>query len=89
VTAVVLQTPGSGASPGEIVQALRSRALSFAVFADALADSDKGAAAVAREEAVQLRCQAAVIEAMAALYDELGLQAQRWGEFAARLRRSS
>jgi hypothetical protein len=86
---MALHTPGSDASAGEIVQALRSRALSFAVFADALADSDKGTAAVAREEAVQLRCQAAVIEAMAALYDELGLQAQQWGEFAARLRGTS
>jgi hypothetical protein len=42
----------------------------------------------AREEAVQLQCQAAVIEAMAALYDELGLQAQQWNEFATRLRRT-
>jgi hypothetical protein len=79
---------GPDASQGEIVLALRTRALSFSVFADALVGSDSGAAAVAREEAVQLRCQAAVIEAMAALYDELGLQAQQWGEFAARLRRT-
>jgi hypothetical protein len=84
-----MSVQGPDASPGEIVHALRTRALSFSVFADALVGSDSGAAAVAREEAVQLRCQAAVIEAMAALYDELGLQAQQWGEFAARLRRSS
>jgi hypothetical protein len=76
-------------SPGAIVHALRTQALSFTIVADALVGTDKGAAAVAREEAVQLRCQAAVIEAMAALYDELGLQAQQWGEFAARLRRTS
>ncbi|MFD1044640.1 Ada metal-binding domain-containing protein [Kibdelosporangium lantanae] len=46
----------------------------------------ESAAAVAREEACQLRCQAAVIEAMSTLYDELGLRAQRWGEFAERIR---
>lgn len=84
MTAVTSSDPDASAS--EIVRALRSRALSFTVFADALYESDRGAAAVAREEAVQLRCQAAVIEAMAALYDELGLHAQQWGEFAARLR---
>jgi hypothetical protein len=80
---------GPDVSPGAIVHELRTQALSFTVFADALVGTDSGAAAVAREEAVQLRCQAAVIEAMAALYDELGLQAQQWGEFAARLRGTS
>jgi hypothetical protein len=81
-----MTTLGPEASAGQVVHALRTRALQFTVFADAIHDGDRGSAAVAREEAVQLRCQAAVIEAMAALYDELGLQAQQWGEFAAKMR---
>jgi hypothetical protein len=67
------------------VQALRLRALSALIYADVVADRDKHEAAWAREAACQLRCQAAVIEAMSTLYDELGLQAQRWGEFAERM----
>jgi hypothetical protein len=81
----MMRMPGPDASPGETVNALRTRALSFMVFADALGDRDKRGAAVAREEAVQLRCQAAVIEALSALHDELGLQAHMWGELAKRL----
>jgi hypothetical protein len=41
-----------------------------------------GPDAPAREDACRMRCQAAVIEAMSELYDELGMRAQRWGEFA-------
>lgn len=78
--------PKPDASPSEVVLALRSRALQFTVFADALEEHDQSSAAVAREEAVQLRCQAAAIEELAELHDELGLQAQLWGEFEARLR---
>jgi hypothetical protein len=87
VMGAVWQRPGRDASPEEIVRALRVRALSFQVFADLIGDRDKGGAAVAREEACQLRCSAAVIEAMSALYVELGLEAQRWGEFAERMAR--
>jgi hypothetical protein len=85
---VACPVPESDASPGDVVRALRARALAFVVFADALDRSDTRAAAVAREEAVQLRCQAAVVEELAELHDELGLQAQLWGEFAARLQES-
>lgn len=81
--------PGSDASPDDIVRALRARALAFLVFADVLDSSDTRAAAVAREEAVQLRCQAAVIEQLTELHDELGMTAQLWGELAARLRGTS
>jgi hypothetical protein len=89
VISVVMQMPGPDAPPGEVVEALRVRALSFLVYADVIGDQDKGAAAEAREAACQLRCQAAVVEAISALYEELGLQAQRWGEFAERMRQAS
>ncbi|GAB3909096.1 hypothetical protein GCM10029964_110100 [Kibdelosporangium lantanae] len=78
--------PAPDAPPEEFVRALRDRAKSFSALADAVGCQDESAAAVAREEACQLRCQAAVIEAMSTLYDELGLRAQRWGEFAERIR---
>jgi hypothetical protein len=69
------QTPGPDASPDEVVEALRVRALSAIIYADVVVDKDKTEAAKAWEAACQLRCQAAVIEAMTALYDELGLEA--------------
>jgi hypothetical protein len=65
---------------------LRLRAFTALIYADVVADRDKAGAAEAREAACQLRCQAAVIEALSAAYDELGLQARRWGEFAEKLR---
>ena len=77
--------PGPDASTREVVEALRLRALTALIYADVVADRDRAGAAQAREDACQLRCQAAVVEAMSALYEELGLQAQRWGEFAERL----
>jgi hypothetical protein len=79
--------PGPEASPREVVEALRLRAFTALIYADVVADRDKAGAAEAREAACQMRCQAAVIEALSAAYDELGLQAQRWGEFAEKLRR--
>jgi hypothetical protein len=78
--------PDPDAPPERVVEALRVRAFTALIYADVVGDRDKAGAAEAREAACQLRCQAAVIEAMSALYDELGLQAQRWGEFAERLR---
>ncbi|ALG13563.1 hypothetical protein AOZ06_47885 [Kibdelosporangium phytohabitans] len=48
--------------------------MSFAVVADVLSESDSTSSAVALEGALRLRCQAAVIEAMAELHDELGSQ---------------
>jgi hypothetical protein len=68
------------------VQALRTRALQLNVLADMVYDFDKGSAAVAREEAVQLRCRAAVIEAMAEFLTGLGIRAQQWDDFATKLR---
>jgi hypothetical protein len=85
VMGMVWEMPGPDAPPSDVVEALRLRALTALIYADVVADKDKPAAALAREDACQLRCDAAVIEAMSALYDELGLQAQRWGEFAERL----
>lgn len=81
-----MTAPGPDSSPDETVQALRTRALQLNVFADLVHDSDKGSAAVAREEAVQLRCRAAVIEAMAEFHAELGTTVQQWGDLATRLR---
>jgi hypothetical protein len=75
---------GQECFPEDVVHALRKRALSFTVVADSLKDRGKGAAAVLREESVQLRCHAAVIEALSTLHDELGRQAQWWDEFAKR-----
>lgn len=80
------QMPGPDASPTEVVEALRLRALSALIYADVVADEDKAEAAAAREASCQMRCQAAVIEALSAAYDELGLKAQFWGEFAEKLR---
>jgi hypothetical protein len=70
----VIADPGT--SPGALVHELRTRATSYTVYADALAVGDPNAATVRREEAVQLRCRAAVIESMAILYEELGLKAR-------------
>jgi hypothetical protein len=81
-----MKMPGPDAPAEEVVEALRINALSILIYADVVADRDKNESAQAREAATQLRCQAAVIEAMSALYDELGLRAQRWGEFAERMR---
>jgi hypothetical protein len=69
----------------EVVETLRLQAFSALMYADAVADRDKHTAALAREDACRLRCQAAVIEALSTQYDELGLQAQRWGEFAEKM----
>lgn len=79
--------PGPDAPPDEIVHALRERAKLFTGMADIICDVERKGAALAREEACRLQCQAAVIEAMSALYDQLGLRAQYWGEFAERMRR--
>jgi hypothetical protein len=82
---MALEMPGPDAPPEKVVETLRLRALSALIYADVVADRDKAGAHEAREAACQLRCQAAVIEAMSALYDELGLTARRWGEFAERM----
>ena len=79
----------SGSSPTDIVRALRARALTLVGFADAVDSMDRRAAAVAREEAVGLRCHAAVIEQLAELHNELSTRARLWDTFAARLRGSS
>ncbi|MCE7011510.1 hypothetical protein LWC34_53165 [Kibdelosporangium philippinense] len=68
--------------PGEVVSSLRSQASWFTVLADTLTGADEASAAVAREEAVRLRCHAAVVEQLSELYDELGSQAQMWSTFA-------
>ncbi|MFD1044155.1 hypothetical protein ACFQ1S_00370 [Kibdelosporangium lantanae] len=68
------------------MESLRLRAFSALMYARMVEDHDKADAERAREVACQLRCQAAVIESMAILYEELGLKAQCWGEFAARMR---
>ncbi|RSM64871.1 hypothetical protein DMH04_50560 [Kibdelosporangium aridum] len=80
------QRPGPDASAREVVQALRTRAENFTVFADVLADFDRGNAAVVREDAFLLRCQAAVLEGIAELHDELGDQARTLDAFAEQLR---
>nr|WP_157529165.1 hypothetical protein [Kibdelosporangium sp. MJ126-NF4]CTQ92805.1 hypothetical protein [Kibdelosporangium sp. MJ126-NF4] len=64
-------TIGPGATAEDIVGSLRAQAASLTVFADALADSDSAGSAALQEEALQLRCQAAVIEDLAELHDEL------------------
>jgi hypothetical protein len=80
-------TIGPEAPPREVVEALRLRALTALIYADVVDDRNKPEAAEAREVACQLRCQAAVVEALSAAYDELGLKARLWGEFAEKLRR--
>ncbi|MBE1466123.1 hypothetical protein [Kibdelosporangium phytohabitans] len=66
--------PGPEAAAQDVVGSLRTQAASLTVFADALADSDSAGAAALHEEALRLRCQAAVIEGLAELHDELTLQ---------------
>lgn len=80
------EMPGPEAPPEKVVEALRMRAFSALLYARMVEDHDKAEADRAREAACQLRCQAAVIESMAILYEELGLKARYWGEFAARMR---
>ncbi|MCE7008270.1 hypothetical protein LWC34_36465 [Kibdelosporangium philippinense] len=74
------------ASSGDVVRALRSHATRFTVLADTLADVDEASAAVAWEEAVLLRCHAAVVEQLSELYDELSSRVQMWDTFAKSLR---
>lgn len=77
--------PEPDASPREVVQELRRGAFLALIYANVVDEQDKAGAARAREDACRLRCEAAVIEAMSTLYDELGLQAERWGAFAQEL----
>jgi hypothetical protein len=82
---VPFEMPGPDAPPGKVVEALRLRAFNALLYARMVEDHDKAEADRAREAACQLRCQAVVIESMAILYEELGLKARYWAEFAERL----
>ncbi|CAM4207399.1 hypothetical protein KIPE111705_45105 [Kibdelosporangium persicum] len=73
-------------SPMEVVRALRSKASCFTVLADVLDGVDETNAAMAREEAVQLGCRAAVVEQLSELYEDLGEQARQWSALTATLR---
>jgi hypothetical protein len=80
-------THGADTPADQVVAELRLRASAMWTFADLIADRDQLQASKVREDACQLRCQAAVIEAIAALFDELGLMANQWGAVAEHMRR--
>lgn len=71
---VAWQIPEPDASPEEVVAALRAQAALFAVVASALAGYDEAGSATAFDQVLRMRCQAAVIESLAELHDELGSQ---------------
>jgi hypothetical protein len=80
------EMPAPDAPPEKVVESLRLNAFKALMYARMVEDQDRAEADRAREVSCQLRCQAAVIESMAVLYEELGLKARYWGEFAARMR---
>ncbi|WP_143231022.1 hypothetical protein [Actinosynnema sp. ALI-1.44] len=72
-------------APVEVVRSLRCQAARFAV----LANTDHNNAAAAWEEALHLRCRAAVIEQLSELYGELGSELRALDAFTNSLRRLS
>jgi hypothetical protein len=81
---MALEMPGPDAAPEQIVETLRLRALAAVIFAEVT--NDPGKAVEARDIAHRLRCQAARIEDLSALYEQLGRQARFWEEFEGKLR---